>query len=336
MRKDLSNTDLPFDLERRRIRALETLNILDTPKEELFDRHTRLIQRVLNTPIAWFSLIDENRVCYKSSQGILLDDTPRADSLCELALANDSLLVIEDTQAIPALANSNFVSKEHAFRFYAGRPIKDNQGYCLGVLAVVDFEPRKLASDEAELLEHIAELIEFDIHLAQQTTLDPLTGLSNLRGFENSACHIVALCDRSQCEATLVSFELIDLPGINATHGHEAGDLALNAFGKLLVETFRACDVISRVNSDRFIVLLSHGDNVDIHMPIRRFLIKLAEFNEAVQSPHMIDANISYLHYEKQAHGSINKLLAASDQHIQVNNAKLLNPTPETKEFIPS
>lgn len=87
MRKDLSNTDLPFDLEHRRIRALETLNILDTPKEELFDRHTRLIQRVLNTPIAWFSLIDENRVCYKSSQGILLDDTPRADN--DAVEAND-------------------------------------------------------------------------------------------------------------------------------------------------------------------------------------------------------------------------------------------------------
>ena len=322
------------DAEARRMRALETLNILDTPREELFDRHTRLIQRLTGAPIACFSLVDTQRVWYKSTQGVELNETPRGQSFCDYVISQHNqernLFIIGDTLSNPN-ADTTFAplqSNHPAPRFYAGVAIRDKDGYGIGVLSLMDYEPRQLSDHEADILQHIAELVEYDIRLAQQATMDPLTSLSNMRGFQNAACHILALCDRSQCEATLLCFDLSNLAAINSTHGHEAGNLALNAFGKLLHDTFRACDVISRIESSHFAVLLSHGDNVDILMPIRRFLQKLAEFNAAVQSPQMIRANISYLHYQQDSHKSITELLAARDQHTQVSNDDIMNTSP--------
>ena len=316
---------LNSEAEQQRLRALESLNILDTPAEELFDRHTRLLQRLTNAPVASFSLVDADRIWYKSSQGMTLEAAPRQHSFCDYAIGQQALVSIEDTQAQPEVAQAALAKQPVPFRFYAGRPIKDRQGFCLGVLNIMDYQPRALSGQEAELLENVAELIEYDIHLAQQATLDPLTGLSNHRGLLNSATHILALCDRSQCEATLVSFDLLDLGKINSEHGHEAGDLSLTAFARLLLDTFRACDVISRVEGGQFIVLLSHGDNVDILMPIRRFLIKLRDFNDAVQSPQMLNANISYVHYEKKQHGSVHALLSNPAQRTNVDNESLLD-----------
>jgi hypothetical protein len=48
--------DEPFRLE-----ALRSLNVLDTPIEERFERVTRLAQRLLNVPVAAVSLVDANR-----------------------------------------------------------------------------------------------------------------------------------------------------------------------------------------------------------------------------------------------------------------------------------
>jgi hypothetical protein len=46
--------------EEQRLRALRALNVLDTPREERFDRIIRLAARVFEVPIAYVALIDEN------------------------------------------------------------------------------------------------------------------------------------------------------------------------------------------------------------------------------------------------------------------------------------
>ncbi|MDH3285271.1 MAG: GGDEF domain-containing protein, partial [Acidobacteriota bacterium] len=47
--------------ERQRLEALRALEILDTPREERFDRLVRLASSILNTPMAAVSLVDEAR-----------------------------------------------------------------------------------------------------------------------------------------------------------------------------------------------------------------------------------------------------------------------------------
>ena len=63
--------------ETRRLDVLHSLNILDTPKDERFDRITRLAARLFQVPIALFSLVDTNRQWFKSSAGLDVQQTPR-------------------------------------------------------------------------------------------------------------------------------------------------------------------------------------------------------------------------------------------------------------------
>lgn len=52
--------------EAARLASLRSLNILDTPAEERFDRITRLAQHLLDVPIVLVSLVDAERQWFKS------------------------------------------------------------------------------------------------------------------------------------------------------------------------------------------------------------------------------------------------------------------------------
>ena len=56
--------------EKSRLETLRTLGVLDSPKEERFDRLTRMARRMFDVPIALVSLVDENRQWFKSCVGI--------------------------------------------------------------------------------------------------------------------------------------------------------------------------------------------------------------------------------------------------------------------------
>ena len=301
--------------EAGRIAALEALHLLDTPADELFDRHTRLLARLTGWPIVAFALVDTGRVWFKSIQGLDTPATqPRNSSPCAATITTQGIHSIAE----PASSDASILLGNATIVGYSGIAIRDQSGYAIGTLSLQSPEARIAERNELELLTQIASLIEYDIHLAQQSTLDSLTGLSNRTGFEHAARHIVALCNRSQCEATLVIFELKELAQINAEHGHEAGDLALSAFGKLLARTFRSSDVIARVSGGTFHVLLSHGDNVEFLIPIDRLREQLDDFNASLDMPRFIDVEISHLHFEGTRHKNFEGLLKARPEAVVV------------------
>jgi hypothetical protein len=71
--------------EAERLAALRALQILDTPDEERFDRVTRLLAHLLETPIALLSLVDAERQGFKSPVGLAVTETPRQHSFCAQA-----------------------------------------------------------------------------------------------------------------------------------------------------------------------------------------------------------------------------------------------------------
>ncbi len=93
-------------------------------------------------------------------------------------------------------------------------------------------------------------------HLHRLSTTDPLTGLFNRRFLETRAADEV---ERSQRYGTPVSLLVVDLDGlkaINDTHGHKAGDEAIQTVAQSISESVRANDVPARVGGDEFAVLL--------------------------------------------------------------------------------
>lgn len=153
--------------DKSRLKALYRYELLDTPPEAFFDKITRLAAKLLKMPSAFVSLVDRDRVWYKSNFSPL--DVPcvdREDSLCSLTIINDDeVTVFEDTHSIPSLLSSPYVSSEGGIRFYAGAPLITQDGYNLGTVCVIDMEPRRITQEERVLLQDLASLVMEQIEM---------------------------------------------------------------------------------------------------------------------------------------------------------------------------
>jgi phosphoribosyl 1,2-cyclic phosphodiesterase/DNA-binding response OmpR family regulator len=143
--------------EQQRLSSLRELQILDTPREERFDRVTRLAAALFDVPMALISLIDEDRQWFKSSVGLgPVTETPRDMSFCAHAVFHREPLIVPDTLLDDRFADNPAVMNEPRVRFYAGYPLFLDNGSCIGTLCLVDTRPRELDQPGLDRLKDLA------------------------------------------------------------------------------------------------------------------------------------------------------------------------------------
>ena len=142
---------------------MEGSGVLDRGPEERFDRITRLAQRLFDTPIALFSVIDRNRQWFKSRQGLGAEETPRDVSFCGHAILGMDMLCVEDAWEDERFADNPLVVDAPFVRFYAGCPVRDARGLAVGTLCVIDHEPREFSAADRRALQDLAALLELEI-----------------------------------------------------------------------------------------------------------------------------------------------------------------------------
>ncbi|PTT78303.1 hypothetical protein DBR42_23850 [Pelomonas sp. HMWF004] len=148
--------DLPPD-EDRRLARLAALAVMDSEPEPLFDHLTALAAQICDTPVAILGLLDERRQWFKSCVGVGASETPRSQTFCAHTLLQDGLFEIPDCLLDPRFADHPKVLAEPPLRFYAGVPIRLDDGSHPGTLCVVDFRPRELNERQREALMRLAD-----------------------------------------------------------------------------------------------------------------------------------------------------------------------------------
>ena len=145
--------------EASRLAALHSYDILDTPPDGCFDRVTAVAATLFHAPIAIVSLVDEDRIWFKSHHGLDIQQIDRGPGLCASAILEDAPYVVEDaTKDVRALANP-LVAGEFGLRFYVAAPLRTRDGFNLGTLCVIDHKPRQAQAKEIEQLEHLAAIV---------------------------------------------------------------------------------------------------------------------------------------------------------------------------------
>jgi PAS domain S-box-containing protein len=137
--------------EEKRIASLKSLEILDTPPEERFDRITRVTAELFGVPIALISLVDSNRQWFKSCYGVNIQETPRDISFCAHAILGKDIFYVPDTKSDPRFAESPLVAEQN-IRFYAGIPLAGPEHQMIGTLCIMDRYPRELSEADQQLL----------------------------------------------------------------------------------------------------------------------------------------------------------------------------------------
>lgn len=125
-----------------RLDALARYDILDTPREALFDDMVKVAAALCEVPVALVSLVDRERQWFKARVGVELDETPVEIAVCSHALDDEGLLVISDLADDPRTAANPLVAGPPYARFYAGAPLRTVDGHAIGTICVLDLAPR--------------------------------------------------------------------------------------------------------------------------------------------------------------------------------------------------
>jgi len=155
--------------EQQRLEALWRYDVLDTPPDGAFDRITRLASTILETPISIVSLVDHDRIWFKSTAGLEgVQQIAREPGLCASAILGDEVWLVEDAKVDPRALANPLVAGEFGLRFYAGSPLRTHDGYNLGTLCVIDRQPRRLEDRQLKVLDDLAALVvdELELRLA--------------------------------------------------------------------------------------------------------------------------------------------------------------------------
>ncbi|MEO8361963.1 MAG: sigma 54-interacting transcriptional regulator [Vicinamibacteria bacterium] len=151
--------------ESLRLEALRKYEILDTPPDGAFDGIAAITAALFRVPIAIISLVDHDRIWFKSHHGLDACETGREPGLCASAILSPDLYQVCDAAVDSRTLANPLVAGEMGLRFYAAAPLRTNDGFNLGTLCVIDRAPRELTSAEATMLPKLAAMVMDQMHL---------------------------------------------------------------------------------------------------------------------------------------------------------------------------
>ena len=174
----MTNSPTQIDQEAERLAAVRRYDILDTPPDGSFDRITALAASLFKVPISIISLVDHDRVWFKSHHG--LDEVTqigKEPGLCASAIIQNDAWVLEDAATDIRSLSNPLVAGEFGLRFYAGVPLTTMDGYNLGTLCVIDREPRTVTEEQIAQLRHLASVVmdQMELRLSSRRAVSKLS-----------------------------------------------------------------------------------------------------------------------------------------------------------------
>ena len=298
--------------EAERLATLYKLQILDTEREERFDRITRIACKLFSVPISVISFLEVERQWMKSTQGFDIKEAARKTSFCGHVILEDEIMVIEDTIKDIRFCDNPFVLGNPYFRFYLGCPLKVND-YNVGVICLIDNKPRPIKDVDQNVIHDLAQMVEMELESLQLSITDELTGLSNRRGFLKLANYLFSKCVLKNKIFSLLFFDLDKFKHINDQYGHAEGDKVLKAFSQALLQNFRCYDVIARLGGDEFCVFCSGLNQANIANITQRL-------NDSLKSietkGYAIEFSVGSIQYNQEVHPSLEDMLALADSKM--------------------
>lgn len=151
--------------EQRRLAALESYNVLDTPREQDFDDIAQLASTICGTPIAVVNLIGDDRQFFKAEVGLGVRETPIDSSFCAKAILEQDFMMVPDATKDPRFNCNPLVTGQPNIRFYAGAILKSDDDLPIGTVCVLGYEPKELTAQQKSSLQALARQVMSQLEL---------------------------------------------------------------------------------------------------------------------------------------------------------------------------
>ena len=157
---------------------------------------------------------------------------------------------------------------------------------------------------------YAATVQRLSAELHRHQTVDELTGLLNARGFELLATHHLRLADRSKHPVVIVFVRMDEVP--DPERDHAVVDAAETISGAV-----RASDVVARVGSDAFCVLLSGAPHGTGSIVLSRVVEAVAEHDARAGRESGSRLWVGSAEYDPERPQGLQELIAEADRRMQ-------------------
>jgi len=126
--------------------------------------------------VAVVSMLDGSKLWYANNTELLPVSIPRELTFCDVTVAEDDLVVVEDARKDERFADNPYLDLNHG-HFYAGHPIHSSTGETIGTFCLHDIRPRKSSSVSPEKLRAFALRAEAELQSYEKSVAGPVASL---------------------------------------------------------------------------------------------------------------------------------------------------------------
>jgi GGDEF domain-containing protein len=277
------------DNEVERLAALRSAMCTYVPREERFDRITRMAQRMMHVPMALISMVEDDVQWFRSAQGISLPETARSISFCGHAIMVNEVFQVRDTHLDPRFAQNPLVIGPPYIRSYCGWPLELAPGLRVGTLCVLDTMPRTYAPEDLETLADLSHMVESELRVNAMTDnqkalmtessraqrkqlLDPATGCWSERGFEELIKRTLRDVATGEVHAALCGLQIHNVSDFKIGEGEGAHEVQAMLIAQFIRQRLPANAVLCRVPGGRACAMFAARDKSVLREQISTFL----------------------------------------------------------------
>jgi diguanylate cyclase (GGDEF)-like protein len=125
--------------------------------------------------------------------------------------------------------------------------------------------------DGVEALQKKIEKLEEELdQVKRENEIDHLTGLLTRRWYDRQSKRFDDQYRRNGIDYAVVFFDIDHFKKVNDTHGHDAGDVVLSTFAKVLLKSTRDTDVLGRYGGEEFVGLIHFNEEKELVQYVKR------------------------------------------------------------------
>ena len=284
---------IPSD-DNQRLAAMDAQMCAFVPREERFDRVTRLARRLLGVPMALISIVEEDLQWFRSVQGLDASHTGRDISFCGHAIASDKVLHIPDARRDPRFRDNPLVTGAPHIRAYLGVPLSIAPGVRAGTLCALSDKEHSFRRHDVEGLQDLAAIAESELRLGamanvqkrlitrlskleRQASLDAVTGCWNVRGFRQLVGMAVDEARDKASTLALCCIRVRNFPQLAAGGHVRSSDAVRQVLAQVLRQRLPASGALGVLGQGDFCALVPGADPLEVETALARLTYPTAE-----------------------------------------------------------
>jgi len=169
---------------------------------------------------------------------------------------------------------------------------------------------------EVNELRKRVKILEEALHKERKrSTTDSLTNLPNRRAIDEFISKQESAFNRHGDSYAVILFDIDHFKSVNDTYGHDAGDVILSSFGKLLRRYSRELDFVGRWGGEEFLIVLPKADKkgaLQFADKLREVVKKSKFMYKDTRIPITVSGGVA----DRASHESMESMLKHADENL--------------------